>query len=73
MDSEIVPITQFSDIIFDKDNNLYMADRINHLIRKVDTKGTITVFAGTGDSDYYGDGGPAAKGGFSRSASPGYG
>jgi sugar lactone lactonase YvrE len=64
MDSEIVPITQFSDIIFDQDNNLYIADRINHLIRKVDTKGTITVFAGTGDSDYYGDGGPAAKAAF---------
>lgn len=64
MRSEIVPITQFSDIIFDKDNNLYIADRINHLIRKVDTKGTITVFAGTGASDFYGDGGPATEAAF---------
>jgi sugar lactone lactonase YvrE len=64
MDSEIAPITQFSDIIFDKDNNLYIADRINHLIRKLDSKGTITVFAGTGDSDYYGDGGPAIEAAF---------
>jgi sugar lactone lactonase YvrE len=64
MRSEIVPITQFSDIIFDKDDNLFIADRINHLIRKVDTKGTITVFAGTGASDFYGDGGPATEAAF---------
>jgi sugar lactone lactonase YvrE len=61
MKSEIAMVTQFSDIIFDKDNNIYAADRINHQIRKIDPKGTVTTVAGTGESDYSGDGGPAAK------------
>ncbi len=61
MKSEIAMVTQFSDIVFDKDNNIYAADRINHQIRKIDTQGTVSNFAGTGESDYTGDGGPAKK------------
>lgn len=61
MKSEIAMVTQFSDIVFDKDNNIYAADRINHQIRKIDPRGNITTIAGTGESDHSGDGGPAAK------------
>ncbi|HSH23397.1 MAG TPA: right-handed parallel beta-helix repeat-containing protein, partial [Acidimicrobiales bacterium] len=38
---------------------LYIADTRNQRIRKVDASGTITTVAGTGDTGYYGDGGPA--------------
>lgn len=40
--------------------NIYIADYANHVIRKVDTSGTITTFAGTGTSGVSGDGGAAA-------------
>ena len=45
-------------------NNLYIADRINHQIRKIDSKGATTIVAGTGESDYFGDGGPATDAAF---------
>ena len=57
-------LTQFSDIVFDPKGNLFISDRMNHQIRKIDTKGNITTIAGTGDSDYYGDGGPALDAAF---------
>src|SRR5205823_4619215 len=37
--------------------NLYIADTFNNLVRKVDTAGTLTTFAGTGSCGYS-DGGP---------------
>jgi streptogramin lyase len=45
----------------DSDGNLYIVDRLNYCIRKVDAKtGIITTVAGTGGkSGYAGDGGPA--------------
>jgi len=64
MKNKIAMITQFSDIVFDKDDNLYAADRINHQIRKIDTQGNVSTIAGTGESDYDGDGGPAIKAAF---------
>ncbi|WP_165452623.1 cadherin-like beta sandwich domain-containing protein [Paenibacillus thalictri] len=39
--------------------NLYIADTSNHRIRKVDATGTITTVAGSDDSGFAGDGGPA--------------
>jgi len=39
--------------------NVYVADTSNHLIRKIDTAGTITTVAGTGTTGSSGDGGPA--------------
>jgi len=46
------------DMLLDAQGNLYIADTYNHLIRKVDTEGIITTFAGQGSSGL-GDGGTA--------------
>ena len=43
-------------LTFDKKGNLYIADRNNHRIRKVDTHGTITTVAGNGIAGFSGDG-----------------
>ncbi|MGH8908099.1 MAG: SMP-30/gluconolactonase/LRE family protein, partial [Egibacteraceae bacterium] len=43
----------------DASGNLYIADRGNHRVRRVDPSGTITTVAGTGIAGFSGDGGPA--------------
>lgn len=63
-ESKISPVTQISDLAMDNHGNLFIADRINHQIRKVDALKNVTTIAGTGDSDYTGDGGPAVKANF---------
>ena len=50
-----------SSIALDGDGNLYIADRFNHRIRLVDSTGTITTVAGTGEEGFSGDGGPATE------------
>lgn len=45
-------------IALDRDGNLYIADSENYRVRKV-TNGIISTIAGTGQSGYGGDGGPA--------------
>ena len=52
-------------IAIDKVANLYIADRHNHCVRRVDgASGVITTFAGYGSSaEFDGDGGPASLGG----------
>ena len=50
-----------SGVTVDSSGNLYIADTQNHRIRKVDTLGTITTVAGTGDESYGGDGSPATE------------
>ena len=46
-------------VAVDNSGNLYIADTWNNRIRRVDASGIITTFAGTGEADYSGDGGPA--------------
>ena len=48
-------------VAVDGSGNLYIADTYNHRIRKVDTTGTITTVAGTGERGYGGDGDPAIE------------
>ena len=45
-----------ADLVFDGAGNLYIADSNNERVRKVDTAGTITTFAGNGNVAYSGDG-----------------
>jgi DNA-binding beta-propeller fold protein YncE len=50
------------EIQFDAQGNLYIAERDNHVIRRVDAKTAITsTFAGTNVAGFSGDGGPAAR------------
>ena len=50
------------EIQFDARGHLYIAERDNHVIRKVDGgTGTISTFAGTNVAGFSGDGGPAAR------------
>jgi sugar lactone lactonase YvrE len=49
---------------FDTAGNFYFSDNINNTVRKIDTSGYISVYAGapyTSDGDYSGDNGPAAS------------
>lgn len=51
------PISVWGDI----EGNLFIADCLNHRIRKVDSAGIITTIAGTGKPGYSGYGGPAIE------------
>jgi len=51
-------------IAIDKGANVYIADRQNHCVRRVDgPSGVITTFAGKGAAGFSGDGGPASRAG----------
>ena len=47
-------------LVFDADGNLYISDSLNHRLRKVDSEGIITTFAGS-ERSFSGDDGPAAE------------
>jgi sugar lactone lactonase YvrE len=50
------------EIRFDRQGDLYIAERDNHVVRKVDMKsGVISTVAGTGTPGFGGDGGPGTK------------
>lgn len=50
------------EIQFDRAGHLYIAERDNHVIRRVDARtGVISTVAGTGAPGFSGDGGPAAR------------
>ncbi len=44
-----------TDVVVDGEDNVYIADRNNNRIRKIDSQGVITTFMGTGKTDYNGD------------------
>lgn len=48
-------------IAVDANGNLYIADRMNNCVRKVDAAGTITTLAGNGSAAFSGDGGVASR------------
>jgi DNA-binding beta-propeller fold protein YncE len=51
-------------IAVDRAANVYIADRHNHCVRRVDSaSGGITTFAGNGSAGFGGDGGPASRAG----------
>lgn len=52
-------LTDPRDVAFDRDGNVYIADTYGYRIRKVDTTGTISKFAGNGQYGNAGDGGQA--------------
>src|SRR6516165_10328568 len=50
------------DLAFDPGGNLCFSDTYNHCIRRIDMhSGVITTIAGTGESGFSGDGGPATQ------------
>jgi DNA-binding beta-propeller fold protein YncE len=50
------------EIQFDAAGNLYIVERDNHVVRKIDARtGVISTFAGTGIAGFSGDGGPATR------------
>jgi sugar lactone lactonase YvrE len=50
------------ELLFDRNGDLYITERDNHVIRKVDMKtGIISTVAGTGKPGFSGDGGPATQ------------
>ena len=50
------------EIQFDADGDLYIVERDNHVVRKVDMQtGVISTVAGTGEAGFSGDGGPATS------------
>ncbi|MDC0766763.1 NHL repeat-containing protein [Streptomyces sp. HD] len=48
-----------SGVAVDPEGNLYIADCVNHRVRKVSRNGIITTVAGNGTAGYVSDGGPA--------------
>src|SRR6266702_3776837 len=54
-------------IVLDRAGNIFIADRLNRRVRRIDAaSGVITTAAGTGEAAYSGDGGPAARAGLAE-------
>ena len=54
-------------IVVDRAGNIFIADRLNRRVRRIDAaSGIITTAAGTGEAAYSGDGGPAARAGLAE-------
>lgn len=55
------PLNSPAALCYDFVGNFYIADQNNNIIRKVDTAGLISTFAGTGEQGFDGDGGTATQ------------
>jgi DNA-binding beta-propeller fold protein YncE len=53
-------------IVIDHSGNIYVADRLNQRVRRIDTSGVITTLAGDGSGKFSGDGGPSARAGLAE-------
>jgi DNA-binding beta-propeller fold protein YncE len=54
-------------VVVDRSGNVYIADRLNRRVRRIDAhSGIIITLAGTGDAAYSGDGGPASAAGLAE-------
>jgi uncharacterized protein (TIGR03437 family) len=53
-------------VVADSKRNVYYADFINHRVIKIAPDGAYSTYAGTGNDDFYGDGGPAVHAALSR-------
>lgn len=49
------------DVAFDGSGNMYIADEFNYRVRKVNSSGVISTYAGNGSSGYTGNGGSATS------------
>jgi len=58
-------------LAFDATGNLFVADAGNCHVRRVDTAGIISTYAGSGQCQTSGDGGPALSAGFASGSFPG--
>ena len=56
-------------IAVDKNGNFYITLREHNVINRIDTKGIMTRFAGSGESGFSGDNGPAVNAKFKTPAS----
>ncbi len=53
----LAQINHPSGLVIDQSNNIYFCDMLNHRLRKINSLGIITTFAGTGVAGFSGDGG----------------
>jgi DNA-binding beta-propeller fold protein YncE len=57
---EMASFSQPYGLAIDDGGNFYVADRLNAVVRRIDgASGVVTTFAGTGETGFSGDGGPA--------------
>jgi hypothetical protein len=54
-------LVDLNNVTVDALGNVFIADTAGNQIRRVDTNGIITTFAGTGEESFYGDGGSATN------------